>query len=153
MKSFLQLNILSTHLLTLYLNTWLKVKLSLTLWVPAAHVMQGLVDVGRKGSSFLAAHSADIHQSIEPQWTTHYCSSPRYQKLNFNPFTPKNVQFTVIWCLKSPMTRIGLILSHPSPLKVTDNAQALPHWPSLVYPPVPHAGCFVPCWLFCTLAT
>jgi hypothetical protein len=31
--------------------------------VPAAIVMQKLVDVGRMGCSSLAAHSADIHQS------------------------------------------------------------------------------------------
>jgi hypothetical protein len=31
--------------------------------MPAALVMQGLMDVGRMGSSSIAAHLADIHQS------------------------------------------------------------------------------------------
>jgi hypothetical protein len=43
-------------------------KYNLTPWVwPAALVMQRLVDVGRMGSSSLAAHSADIHQSNDTQ--------------------------------------------------------------------------------------
>ena len=49
----------------------------LTPWVPAALVMQGVVDVGRMDCSSLAAHSVNIHHLVDT-----LCLS--YFKTNYN---------------------------------------------------------------------
>ena len=68
------------------------VNLHLPPWVPADLVMQGWVDVGRMGCSFLAAHTSDIHPSKDtvcpsclPKLATHCCISPRISKFHYVP--------------------------------------------------------------------
>ena len=70
-------------------------EMCLMLWVPAALVMQGLVDFGRMGGSSLTAHSANIHQSKDtslPQWTCHWCISPSNIQIPVNAFCAWNLK-------------------------------------------------------------
>ena len=66
--------------------------IKLSPWVPAALVMQGLMNVGWLGSEGWAIYSADIHQSEDtlcPCLTSHCCISPRYIQIPMIPFCAK----------------------------------------------------------------
>jgi hypothetical protein len=55
---------------------------------------------------FFYAKNFKTNHNVTPSGTERV--KERVNEVYINSFTPKYVKFTIIWCLKSPMTLIGL---------------------------------------------